>query len=362
VGRKTELQTEDVFAAISAVLAGGKAPTTVRVRAQLGDRGSPIVLQRFIDDWYDKVGRNLQVEGARGTPTPAPQPPPMAGLQDELRRLTEATMRDLDRAQAERVAALDTRAAGLDARETDLLAREQRQDERELQHQAWIEQLQADRDQARADQRIAEQVRDAHAAAAAAAELTVAEVQTTLAARDAQLAVVVERDRAQAAELRRLAGLEAEVRHSRGEVEHARKQSADLQAQLKEANSRLAAARSDRDDAEVRVAEVRASLADTRSRLVELQASSKATESQATQLAERLTTADANLLHTRMALANAEAALQLANDRLAGQEAANQRLSVRTQKLEADLDEERGRHASRLSEIEREIRKLTRKS
>lgn len=327
MGRKTELQTEDVFAAISAVVAGGKAPTTVRVRAQLGDRGSPIVLQRFIDDWYDQVGRNLQVEGAGSTSTSAPQPPSMAGLQDELRRLTEATMRDLERAQAERVAVLDTRAAGLDARETDLLAREQRQDQREGDQAELVSRLRDAATTADARCRDAEvaaseqrQLATQAAAEAADAREARARAEAELEATRRQLTALSEREQALVAEVRRLAAVDVEARRVRDEASYLRKQLADVLAQLAQANGWLEAARGDRDEAELHLIETRESLAEARQKLAAADAAQTGLQGRITVLEGDLAAARDSAQRSTLAIAEAERQRAGAEGRLAALE------------------------------------------
>lgn len=140
MARTTALSRAEVFAAIEDLLASGEYPTAARLRERLDRRGSPVVLQRFLSEWYAehgadfmlKVERRRQVDGD-GT------------IRAQLASATRDALAKFDAQQAERVAALDARAAALDHREADLLAREQRLDEREIGQRDLIDTLKADR-------------------------------------------------------------------------------------------------------------------------------------------------------------------------------------------------------------------------
>ena len=140
MARTTALSRTEVFAAIEDLLASGEYPTAARMRERLDRRGSPVVLQRFLSEWYAehgadfmlKVERRRQVDGD-GT------------IRAQLASATRDALAKFDAQQAERVAALDARAAALDQREADLMARNQRLDEREIGQLDLIETLKADR-------------------------------------------------------------------------------------------------------------------------------------------------------------------------------------------------------------------------
>lgn len=129
MARSTHLDQAAVFAAIERLLVAGAYPTAARVREQLDGRGSPVVLQRFLGDWYEQHGPELARKAAA-----APHKSPTDGLQAELKRLTASAVQEVEAAQAARIAALDDRAAALEGREAGLLAREQAQDAREAAH------------------------------------------------------------------------------------------------------------------------------------------------------------------------------------------------------------------------------------
>lgn len=129
MARSTQLNQAEVFAAIEHLLVAGEYPTAAHVREQLGGRGSPVVLQRFLSEWYEEHGPELARKAAS-----APQKSPAGGLQAELKRLTASAVQEVEAAQADRIAALDDRAAALEGVEANLLAREQSQDARESAH------------------------------------------------------------------------------------------------------------------------------------------------------------------------------------------------------------------------------------
>lgn len=56
MARSTQLEQTEVFAAIERLLVAGVYPTAARVREQLDGRGSPVVLQRFLGNWYEQHG------------------------------------------------------------------------------------------------------------------------------------------------------------------------------------------------------------------------------------------------------------------------------------------------------------------
>ena len=128
MARSTTLEKTTVFAVIEGLLAAGEYPTAARVREQLDGRGSPVVLQRFLGDWYGEFGPELARKAAAAPKGVA------GGLQAELKRLTANAVQEVEAAQADRIAALDTRGAELDGREKNLKDREDKQDLRESAH------------------------------------------------------------------------------------------------------------------------------------------------------------------------------------------------------------------------------------
>ena len=153
--RQTELSEAEVFSAIHALVADGAYPTSARLREALDHRGSPVVLQRFLGDWYAQHGPELARKAAA-----APAKTVAGSLQAELKRLTASAVQEVESAQAERIAALDGHAAALKSREADLLAREQRLDARESAHAEHLFDLRAQLDAAGARQAELEAARD----------------------------------------------------------------------------------------------------------------------------------------------------------------------------------------------------------
>ncbi len=140
MARTTALPQSDVFSAIEGLLAAGEYPTAARLRERLDRRGSPVVLQRFLSDWYAEHGADfvLKVERRR-------QADGGDTIRAQLASATRDALAKFDVQQAERVATLDARATALDQREADLLARDQRLDEREIGQRELIDTLKADR-------------------------------------------------------------------------------------------------------------------------------------------------------------------------------------------------------------------------
>lgn len=140
MARTTALSKAEVFTAIEGLLAAGEYPTAARLRERLDRRGSPVVLQRFLSEWYTehgadfahKIERRRQVDGD-GT------------IRAQLASATRDALAKFDAQQATRVAELDARAAALDHREAGLLEHERRLDEREIGQRELIDTLKADR-------------------------------------------------------------------------------------------------------------------------------------------------------------------------------------------------------------------------
>lgn len=139
MARPSTISREEVFAAVAAIIAAGAYPNPSNVRQHLDGRGSPPLVQRHIGAWYKEFGPELARKAAA-----APAKPATHGLQEELKRLTQGAMNDIEAAQAARIEALEDRAAGLDQREADLLALELRLQEREHVQTELIDQLRAD--------------------------------------------------------------------------------------------------------------------------------------------------------------------------------------------------------------------------
>lgn len=271
MGRVTSLTEAEAFGAIRALLEAGTYPTAAALREQLGGRGSPVVLQRFLADWYATHGPELAQKAAAHRPDPA------GGLRAQLQALTKEAMAEVDAAQAERVAALDRRQAALEerearveAREADLEVRTRRLDDREM---AQAELLQELRDQvARATQ-----ARDAARAAEVACTTALATAEGRLSVLDGQLAQA-------RTDLQGLAELRAELASTREARDHAQallatrtqerdaavKARTQVEAALNDAQDAAAVARAADTEVRVALATARQGLAAEQARVVDL--------------------------------------------------------------------------------------------
>lgn len=155
MGRRPAVAQSEVFKAIEKLLDDGEYPTHARLRAAVGGRGSPIVLQRYIGEWYETNGPRL---ASKATPPSAEQLD--VGIRQQLAKATETALAQFDATQAERIAALEARSAALDAVDSDLLAREQRLDARESAHAAHLAELRALLEAAASTQARLEEARD----------------------------------------------------------------------------------------------------------------------------------------------------------------------------------------------------------
>lgn len=244
MSRVTSLVDVEVFGAIRALLEQGAYPTAAALREQLGGRGSPVVLQRFLADWYRDHGPLLAQKAA------AHRPAATAGLRSQMQALAKEAMAEVDAAQAVRVAELDRRQAELNELEAsvsavkaDLDARTRRLDDREMAQAELLQELQS------------QLVR----AAEAAGVTVMASAERRLSALEAQLAQT-------RIDVQSFADLRVELASTREARDHAQallamrtqerdaatKARAQLEAALKHAQDAAAAARA--ADTEVRVA------------------------------------------------------------------------------------------------------------
>ena len=255
MARTPALLRSDVFRAIEALLAKGEYPTAARLREALDTPGgSPVVLQRYIGDWYEAHGPLLAQQAAKHPRRAAP-----TALREQLKALTQEALAEVDAAQAERVAALDRRQAALEdreagvaAREADLEVRTRRLDDREMAQAELLREL---RDQVA----LATQARDAARAAEVACTTALATAEGRLSVLDGQLAQA-------RIDLQGLGDLRIELASTREARDHAQallvtrtqerdaalKARAQVEAALKNAQDAAAAAQA--ADTEVRVA------------------------------------------------------------------------------------------------------------
>lgn len=145
MARPTTIKKEEVFEAVRKLITEGTYPNPANVRSELGSRGSPPVLQRYIGSWYEEFGPELARKAAT-----KPQAPATAALQVELRRLTQQASEEMDAAHARRTEELDARErelaeqeAALSGREESLAAAVTRLEERELGQQQLLQDIQA---------------------------------------------------------------------------------------------------------------------------------------------------------------------------------------------------------------------------
>lgn len=132
MARPSTISREEVFAAVASLIAVGSYPNPTNVRAELGGRGSPPLVQRYIGLWYAEFGPELARKAAK-KPLEAPKTP-TEGIQEQIKRLTASALEAVEQAEATRIAAIRDREAVLDARDENLRAREDKQDARELAH------------------------------------------------------------------------------------------------------------------------------------------------------------------------------------------------------------------------------------
>lgn len=259
MGRQAEISEQEVFAAIEGLLAQGAYPTSARIREAVGHRGSPVLLQKLLASWYARFGAAFSKKVAA-----LKSADQGIGIRDTFATAAKEALATFDAEQARRLAEFKRQ-------EDELAQREARFAEREVALAGWIEQLQATAEKAIAD------------AQTAAIERT--RLETELATLIRQQATMVERDRAQADELRRLAGLEVQSRHAREDLQRLRALVTEQLEQNKASQRQITTARLERDEAEQRATELRAELADTRVALSEAAARAKGEQAQVKLLA-----------------------------------------------------------------------------
>ncbi|MDQ1090657.1 chromosome segregation ATPase [Xanthomonas sacchari] len=127
MGRSPTVSFDEVDDTIRRLLAQGQQPTAQRLRAGLGERGSPVLLQRLTADWYSQygpayAGRLEQLAAAIAKAASAPKP--AVDVQAHLKAVTEQALQQVDQAHQQRMAELESRIAELDAGEQSLRQRE----------------------------------------------------------------------------------------------------------------------------------------------------------------------------------------------------------------------------------------------
>lgn len=136
--RPTELTRSEVFEAIGRLIQDGTYPTGTRIREELGGRGSPPVLQRFLGEWYEAYGPRLAAAAAAARPAVVG-----ADLRTQLEAATREALAEFDREQAKRLADLADREAAATAFDEALQARAKGLDERETAQRELIDDLRA---------------------------------------------------------------------------------------------------------------------------------------------------------------------------------------------------------------------------
>lgn len=344
MARSSQLTEEEVFPAIWQLFASGKHPQQTSLREALGNRGSPPVLQAFINDWHREFAPTLAaLRDGKAPPAPA-----TTELQDELKRLTQAAIEQMDAANAERSKALDDRereledaAAALQSREDDLMRRERAQQDREQAHQEFVEEM-------RAELRSARQER-------AAALDRAAEAASALAVTQQKLVSLEQAHEALSSEKNDLAASLATVTKANGAAEARIQELERYAGQLKEQLDRAVVAKEEakyetedvRTALQTEVDRLRAELADVQSDHAQTRRdldSSREQAHAASQASERLRI-DLDVCRDRLeaegrARASAEAEAAVLKQQLASAEAAQERLSALQEgfeKLQADL-------------------------
>lgn len=277
MARPSTITRQEVFGAIRALIAEGVYPNPANVRAALGNRGSPPVVQRHIGDWYEEFGPELERKAAA-----KPESAATGDLRAELTRLTESAVQDLEKAQATRIAALDNRAAALDAREADLLDRDKRLDARESAHAEHLIDLRAQLEAAAAAQFRLEDARDRAVEEGGVYRVQVEELKAAALIREEEL----DRIRSEAGQVPTLmAGLErskadASREHARvvelvGELDRVQSLASNRAAELAKATGALERADAAASTQAASVATLRQQLQDAQAELVKERARSE---------------------------------------------------------------------------------------
>lgn len=131
MARATELTHAEVFKVIEDLLGEGEYPTSARMRERLDNRGSPVVLQRFLGEWYADNGPLLA--GARSQSPAVAAAVEDRGIRRRMRAVTEEALKLFEQELDRREASLEERIAAADGRDESLREREAHLDGRETE-------------------------------------------------------------------------------------------------------------------------------------------------------------------------------------------------------------------------------------
>lgn len=344
MGRKPTVTQSEADDVITTLIAAGEYPTHRKVREGLNDRGSPMVLQRYIGEWYRRNGPRLA-----GNASPAPAGEMDVGIRQQLEQATKAALEQLD-------AELNRREGKLQAREVALKEHEEFLAGKDMGLQKLVEQLTSDREK----DRVA--ANDAAAALSEMAELAqehareLTQVRSELAVTE-QARLRLEQE--SAALLDQLEALTGERATAAASLAATQARGAELEGELAAALERQAVLQSELDAARAAQADVereaRRELMTATEKFVELQeAAGEERRAAAAALAEARAAAQ------ERSVAGAALEQQLAQARADAAAATKQRDDVAnlfSQQQEAAVatERERGRVDEALASVQAEV-------
>lgn len=118
MARTTKLTQAEVFGVIRALIEAGTAPNGPSIRAALGNRGSPPVLQTFLNDWFRSYGPSL------GASADAAGPVPDLTIKAQFQDASARAMAEIDLHKKQRESELRIAEDALILRSTQLDERE----------------------------------------------------------------------------------------------------------------------------------------------------------------------------------------------------------------------------------------------
>lgn len=136
MSRQPSIPQSDAFRAITALVSQGIRPTNARVREAFDGRGSPVVLERYITEWFERFGQQLGEKAGSVAAAPVD-----GDVRKHLESAAQAALREVDREMAKRTQALDERSKGLDHLHEQLSRREAELEQRERGLQETMDDL-----------------------------------------------------------------------------------------------------------------------------------------------------------------------------------------------------------------------------
>ncbi|HEU0197738.1 MAG TPA: DNA-binding protein [Nevskiaceae bacterium] len=240
----------EVDHAVTALLADGQYPTSARLRVALGNKGSPVTIQRLLAQWYADHGKafaeRVAAHAERATDT----------VRARLEAAAQDAIASFDAAQAERVSAMDARESELAQRDDALRARELDLEKRENAQSEVIQ---------RTTDALASSRKELVDAKAAAARL-----DAELAAARASVADLGERAERAESTVRDLQAVRGELQAVRGEAERLRARTDEDAAARDAALANAAALIKQAETAVAETAIVQSALTGAKARTAEL--------------------------------------------------------------------------------------------